>query len=97
MTSLATQVLTLVFLQTIFASERLDDNKWHSLAVRRRQKRLLVEVDDEKPVRSKYRDVIPPPRKLSLAPLTRRRRSLKPRRNIGHVPKLSNRSTRVFH
>ena len=95
MTSLATQVLTLVFLQTIFASERLDDNKWHSLAVRRRQKRLLVEVDDEKPVRSKYRDVIPPPRKLSLAPLTRR--NLKPRRNIGHVPKLPNRSTRVFH
>ena len=69
MTSLVTQVVTLVFLQTIFASERLDDSKWHSLAVRRRQKRLLVEVDHEKAVRSEYRDVIPPPRKLSVAPL----------------------------
>ena len=50
-------LLFLLLLQTVFASENLDNNKWHSLAVRRRQKRLLIEVDDEKPIKSKF-DVV---------------------------------------
>ena len=35
-----------VVLQTVYADDVLNDDKWHSVMVRRRQKRLLLQVDN---------------------------------------------------
>ena len=43
----------LFLLQTMTTGEGLNDNKWHSVMLRRRQKRLLLGVDDEQQARSK--------------------------------------------
>ena len=44
-----------VTLQTVYADDVLNDDKWHSVVVRRRQKRLLLEVDDGKTMKGKAR------------------------------------------
>ena len=57
--SLAVGVLVMlcvcVTLQTVYADDVLNDDKWHSVVVRRRQKRLLLEVDDGKTMKGKAR------------------------------------------